>query len=103
MARLFTASWKGADSDWDLLATQAEWVIAAQKGIHRGELAAWCLEPAQIAVDRAEVSVRFSELDHVRQDYRLAVQKWADRLQIDESKFPDGPLANQAFPILASR
>ena len=31
MARLFTASWKGADSDWDLLATQAEWVIAAQK------------------------------------------------------------------------
>jgi hypothetical protein len=26
MARLFTASWKSADSDWDLLATQAEWV-----------------------------------------------------------------------------
>jgi very-short-patch-repair endonuclease len=103
MARLFTASWKGADADWDLLATQAEWVIAAQKGIHRGELAVWCLEPAQIAVDRAEVSVRFSELDHVRQEYQLAVQKWADRLQIDESKFPVGPLANQAFPILASR
>jgi hypothetical protein len=103
MARLFTASWKGTDSDWDLLVTKAEWVIGAQKGIHRGELAAWCLDPARIAVDRAEVSVRISELDQERQDYRLAVQKWADRLQIDESSFPDGPFAIQAFPTLASR
>ncbi len=103
MARLLTASWKGADSEWDLLVGQADWVIATHKGIHQEDLSAWCVEPARVAVDRAVVSVRIGELDRARQAYRLAVQRWADRLQIDESKFPDGPLAIQVFSALASR
>src|ERR1019366_8055396 len=63
MARLLTASWKGADSEWDLIARQADWVIAAHKGIHQEELAAWCVEPALVAVDRAVASARIGELD----------------------------------------
>jgi very-short-patch-repair endonuclease len=103
MRGLLTSSWMGTDSDWDLVGRQVEWVLGAQKGIHQGTLAAWCVEPAQVAVDRSVAFIRIGDLDRTLQAYRLAVRNWADRLQIDESSFPDGPLANQPFSTLASR
>jgi len=38
MPTLFGPSWKGVDSDWDLLERQADWFVGAQKGIHQGSL-----------------------------------------------------------------
>ena len=38
MTPLFATSWKGLDSDWDLIDSQANWAIEAWKGIHQGTL-----------------------------------------------------------------
>ena len=103
MPALFASSWRGMDSEWDLLGRQADWVIGAQDGIRRGKLAPWCVEPTQIAVDRSVLSIRITEFDRARQAYQLTVRKWVDRLQIDESRFPDGPLISQPLSTLASR
>jgi very-short-patch-repair endonuclease len=103
MPGLLGSSWRTTDSEWDLLERQAEWVIGAQKGIRDGELAAWCVEPAQISVDRSVVSFRLAELARAREAYQLAVRNWADRLLIEESSFPDGPLAGQPFSTLTTR
>lgn len=103
MRGLLASSWAGIDSDWDLLERQADWVLGAQNGIHQGRLAAWCLESTKIAVDRSVAATQISDLDRARQAYSLAVRAWAGRLQIDESSFPDGPIASQPFSTLSSR
>jgi hypothetical protein len=72
MVRLFGTSGEGSGCDWDLHEKQADWVIGAQWGVHEGQLAPWCLEPARIEVDRAIASVRIDELDRARRAYRLA-------------------------------
>jgi very-short-patch-repair endonuclease len=103
MAGLLGPAWRGPDSEWDLIERQAEWVIGAQKGIHEGNLAAWCIEPSQIAVDPPTACVRLEELARAREIYQIAVRSWADRLLVDESRFPDGPLAGQPFSTLQAR
>jgi very-short-patch-repair endonuclease len=95
--------WRGIDSDWELLEKQAEWVIGAQKGIQEGKLAAWCVEPAQTSVNRSVASLRLAELARAREAYQITVRNWAERLLMDESRFPDGPLAGQPFSTLTAR
>ena len=100
VAGLFAPFWRGTDSDWDLFQRQADWVIGAQKGIRQGALAAWCVDPARIAVDRAAASLRIGEFDSAHQAYQAAVRQWADRLELDESRFPGGAVSQQRFPAL---
>jgi hypothetical protein len=52
MASLYGSSWKGIDSDWDLIDAQVNWIIGAQTGIREGNLAAWCLDPVAYRRDR---------------------------------------------------
>jgi very-short-patch-repair endonuclease len=103
MPALFGPSWRGEDSGWDFLERQADWVIGAQNGIHQGKLAAWCIEPAQIAVDRVTSSARTGELDSALRAYQSSCRSWADCLRLDESRLQDGPLATQPFSTLESR
>ncbi len=103
MPGLLGSSWKGTDSDWDLVERQANWVTGAQKGIREGKFAAWCVQPDRVAIDRSAASARLGELDRARQAYQLVVRKWAERLEIDETRFSDGPLANQPLANLAAR
>ena len=102
-APLFGSSWQGTDSDWDLLDAQARWVIGACKGINQGTLATWCVDPDRIAVDRSAAAAQINQLEMALQTYQLAVRTWADRLQIDESRFTEGPFVSQPFSILTAR
>jgi very-short-patch-repair endonuclease len=103
MAPMFGSSWKGIDSDWDLLEVQANWVIGASKGIREGKLAAWCLDPERIAVDRGKAVAEMRQVEGARQDYQSGVRNWTDRLQIDQRRFAEGPLAGQPFQTLKGR
>jgi very-short-patch-repair endonuclease/KaiC/GvpD/RAD55 family RecA-like ATPase len=96
-------SWKGIGSDWGLVESQADWVIRAQKGIHEGTLAAWCLEPPQIAVERIAVTTGVRALDAALQSHGATVTEWKERLQLDESCLPDGPLSTQSLNLVLQR
>ena len=96
-------SWKGAESDCGLVESQADWVIQAQKGIHEGKLATWCLEPAQVAVGRLAVTNGVKELDTALQSHGVAVTEWKKRLQLDESCLPDGPLSTERLNLVLRR
>src|SRR5580700_4594991 len=102
MASLLGPSWQGTDSDWDLLDAQATWVIGAWKGIHQGTLAVWCIERERVTVDRS-ARAQLQQLNAALESYRAAVRNWSDRLQIDESRFAEGPVASQPFSALTSR
>ena len=103
MAPLFVTSWKGVDSDWDLIDSQANWAIEAWKGIHQGTLASWCVDRERIAVDHHVASAQIRELGDARKAYEESVNAWVARLQVDESRFAEGSLASQVFPALNSR
>ena len=97
------SSWKGIDSDWELVEAQANWVIGACKGIRDGTLAAWCVDPERIGVDRGKAAAEIGRLEAARQDYQSAVRNWSERLEIEESCLAAGRLAGQPFPTLKDR
>ena len=103
IAPLFGPSWKGIDSDWDLLEAQADWVIGAREGIRDERLAAWCIDQKGLGVDRSRAASEIQQVGAARQDYQCAVGAWTDRLQIDQERFADGSLATQSWQALKER
>ncbi|HXB68372.1 MAG TPA: DUF3320 domain-containing protein [Candidatus Acidoferrales bacterium] len=103
VAALVGSSWKGIDSDWDLLEAQVNWVIGACKGIREGTLADWCLDPRRIAVGRSDAAAEDRQFEIARKDYQAAVRNWSGRLQVDEARLAEGPLSVQPFQTLKAR
>jgi very-short-patch-repair endonuclease len=62
LGRLFGTSWRGDDSDWDLLASQFEWMRSSINAIEAGEVADWCVDAGQRIVDRAALGDKTSVL-----------------------------------------
>lgn len=78
---LFATSLKGVDSDWDLIDSQANWAIEAWKGIHRGTLAAWCVDQERMAVDHNVASAQIRELGDALKACQANMSAWVARLQ----------------------
>ena len=102
MIRLFPSGWAEVHSDWDLLESQASWVIGARRGIEQGALMPSCANPALASLDRIEGRRRISELEAAQKAYQQALQACTQNLQIDESRF-DRPLSMQPFSALIAR
>jgi hypothetical protein len=62
----------------------------------------WCTTWRRRRI-QAAAALRIAELDTARQAYQSAVRKWIDRLQVEESSFPEGPIGQQPFSTLFSR
>jgi very-short-patch-repair endonuclease len=103
MTPLFQSGWKGLDSNWDLLEQQACWVIDAHKRIQQGLLARWCVGAPTASISRDELSRRVQEFDGAWNAFIEALRIWKERLNIDESRFVEGPLASRSFSGLRSR
>jgi hypothetical protein len=96
-AALLPASWKGVDSDWELITSQVGWVIGAWQGIRQGTLADWCVDPHRIAADRNAAAAQIRAVEATRETWQLAVRNWASKLHID------GALTHQPFAALNAR
>ena len=102
MIRLFPSSWAGVESDWDLLESQASWVIGARRGIQQGSLGPWCIGQSLASFDREVANRLIQELEVAQKAFLAALHAWTQKLQIDESRF-ECPLSSQPFSALLSR
>ncbi len=102
MTTLFGSGWAGVESDWDLLDSQASWVIGARRGIQLGSLGSWCTGRNLASFDRPEVARRVQQLEVAHQAFLETLNAWAQKLQLDESCF-ESPFLAQPFHELISR
>ena len=89
LGKLFGISWRGGDSDWDVLVSQFEWMSSTINAIQAGEVSDWCLDAAQRKVDRAALSERTSALGLAIQDQERTAREIAGALELDLTLIPD--------------
>lgn len=102
MTTLFGSGWAGIESNWDLLESQASWVIGARRGIQEGSLGSWCTGHNLASFDRPEVTRRVQQFEAAHRAYLEALNAWSQKLQLDESRL-QYPLSSQPFSALISR
>ena len=85
MTILFPSGWAGVHSDWDLLESQALWVMGARRGIRQGALMPACANPELASLDKVDVRRRVQTFEAPRKAYQEALHGYAQKLQIDES------------------
>ena len=84
LAPLLGPSWKGIDSDWDLVSAQVNWTLGATD---------WCTDARRIAVDRSLAAQQLHQVTAGPAEWVAALLAWADRLQVEVSPFLSQPFA----------